>query len=231
MPPRNGRINRSRARLVRRFDAAIFDLDGVLADSASAHFKAWKRIAEELGIPFDEEANEALKGVDRMGSLRRILARGAVSLPQAELERIAARKNGYYLEAVGSMTAADLLPGASALIGNARNAGMKCALASASRNAPLLLEKLGIADLFDFVADAGAIAHPKPAPDIFLACCAALGVTPQRAVGFEDAAAGVAAIRAAGIYCVGIGDAAILAAADRVFASTADIAFDELLSG
>lgn len=216
---------------MRRFDAAIFDLDGVLADSASAHFAGWKRIADELGIAFDEKANEALKGVDRMGSLRHILALGGLSLTLPEMEAIAVRKNGYYLEAVARMTPADLLPGAEALLARARAAGMGCALASASRNAPLLLERLGIADRFDFVADAGAVAHPKPAPDIFLRCCDALGVAPPRAIGFEDAEAGIAAIRAAGIYAVGIGDPRLLSAADRVFPSAAAIDLDALLSG
>lgn len=214
---------------MKRFDAAIFDLDGVLADSAAAHFIAWKRIADALGIAFDESANEALKGVDRMGSLRHILALGGRTIAEAEMAAIAARKNGYYLEAVARMTPADLLPGAERLVLDAKAAGLRCAVASASRNAPALLDRLGIASRFDFIADAGAIARSKPAPDIFLACAEALGVKPDRAVGFEDAAAGVEAIRAAGMFAVGIGDPRVLDRADLVYPSTAAVDLAALL--
>lgn len=211
-----------------RFDAAIFDLDGVLADSAAAHFVAWKRIADELGITFDESANEALKGVDRMGSLRHILGLGGVTIPEAEMVALATRKNGYYLDAVSTMTPADILPGAERLIADARAAGLRCAVASASRNARTLLDRLGIAGQLDFIADAGA-ARSKPAPDIFLACTEALGVAPARAVGFEDAAAGIEAIRAAGMFAVGIGDPLVLARADLVYPTTADVDLDAIL--
>ncbi len=214
-----------------RFRAAIFDLDGVLADSATAHYAGWRRLADELGIAFSEHDNEALKGVDRLGSLRHILALGGLSLPETEMAVLAARKNGYYLEAVAGMSPADLLPGAEALVHAVKAAGLACAVASASRNAPLLLDRLGIAPLFDFVADAGAIAQGKPAPDIFLACADALHVAPSACIGFEDAAAGITAIRAAGIYAVGIGDAAVLGDADIVYPTTAAVDLRALLGG
>jgi beta-phosphoglucomutase len=214
-----------------RFRAAIFDLDGVLADSATAHYAGWRRLADELGIAFTEHDNEALKGVDRLGSLRHILALGGQSLPETEMAVLAARKNGYYLEAIAGMSPADLLPGAEALVHAVKAAGLACAVASASRNAPLLLDRLGIAPLFDFVADAGAIAQGKPAPDIFLACAAALRVDPCDCVGFEDAAAGITAIRAAGMYAVGIGDPAVLGEADIVYPSTAAVDLGALLGG
>ncbi len=212
------------------FCAAIFDLDGVLADSARAHFAAWRKIAQGLGITFDEADNEALKGVDRMGSLRRILALGGVVLDADAMAELAARKNGFFLEAVRRMGPADLLPGAGRLVADARRAGLACAVASASRNAPLLLDRIGIADQFDFIADAGQIAHPKPAPDIFLACATALGVTPEEAIGFEDAASGVAAIKSAGMFAVGIGDAKLLAEANIVFPSTDAVDLAALLA-
>ena len=117
------------------FRAAIFDLDGVLVDSARLHFIAWKRIADELGIGFDEQANEALKGVDRMGSLDHILMLGGRSLDTVAREELAARKNGYYLDALASMTEADVLPGARDLLARARGAGLALGVASASRNA------------------------------------------------------------------------------------------------
>lgn len=202
-----------------RFRAAIFDLDGVLVDSARLHFVAWKRVADELDIAFDEVANEDLKGVDRMGSLDLILARGGVVLPLAERKAIAARKNDHYLEAVAGMTPADQLPGAAKLVADLRAAGLGCALASASRNAPLVLERVGLANAFDFIADP-AILAPKPAPDLFAAGATALGVPVADCIGFEDAAAGVAAIKSAEMRAIGIGDPAVLSAADLVFPST-----------
>jgi beta-phosphoglucomutase len=214
-----------------RFDAILFDLDGVLADSATAHYAGWKRLADELGIAFTEQDNEALKGVDRMGSLRHILALGGRSVTEAEMLGMAARKNGYYLEAVARMTPADLLPGALELVGLAKRRGLRCGVASASRNAPLLLDRLGVAALFDVIADAGAVAHPKPAPDIFLACADTLRIDPARCIGVEDAAAGVTAIKAAGMYAIGVGDPAILAEADLVYPTTATIDLDAVLAG
>lgn len=213
-----------------RFRAAIFDLDGVLVDSARLHFVAWKRIADELGIPFDEEANEALKGVDRMGSLDLILKRGALDLPLAEREAIAARKNDYYLDAVEGLSPADQLPGAARLLEAVRNAGLGRALASASRNAPLVLKRVGLSDAIDFIADPARMA-PKPAPDLFLAGAEALGVPPAQSIGFEDAAAGIAAIKAAGMRAVGIGDPAVLSAADLTFPTTDAVMLDQVLAG
>lgn len=211
------------------FRAAIFDLDGVLVDSARLHFVAWKRIADELGVAFDEHDNEALKGVDRMGSLDHILALGAVSLDLPAKEELAARKNGYYLDALATMTDADILPGATALLASARAAGLALGIASASRNAVMVLERAGLLDSIDFVADAARVARSKPAPDIFLACAAGLGIAPAACVGFEDAAAGVTAIKAADMVAIGIGDNSILAEADLVFASTAAVDLDRVL--
>ena len=201
---------------------AIFDLDGVLADSARLHFTAWKALADSLGIAFDEADNEALKGVDRMGSLRHILALGGRAMPEVEMIALAERKNAEYVAAVATMTPADLLPGATALLDGCTDRGLRLALASASRNAPLVLDRLGIADRFDCVADPAAV-RPKPAPDLFLAPAHALGVPPDRCVGFEDAEAGIAAIKAAGMRAVGIGDADRLAAADIVYPDTAAV--------
>lgn len=212
------------------FRAAIFDLDGVLVDSARLHFAAWRRIAESLGISFDERDNEALKGVDRIGSLRLILRRGGLTLGAGEMDELAARKNSYFLRAAATIGPGDVLPGAVALIDRARAAGLRCAVASASRNAPLLLERTGLAEHFDYVADAGAIGRPKPAPDIFLACATALAVRPSAAIGFEDAVTGIASIKAAGMTAVGIGDPLVLAAADVVFPSTAAVDLPALLA-
>lgn len=208
--------------------AAIFDLDGVLVDSARLHFLSWKRIADELGIAFDEHDNLALKGVDRMGSLALILANSTKVFSPLEREDIAARKNGYYLEAVAAMGPGDLLPGAEQLVLGARAAGLACALASASRNAQRVLDRVGLSNAFDFIADPARLA-PKPSPDLFLAGAAALGIAPGACIGFEDSAAGILAIRAAGMLAIGIGDANELRMAHRVFPSTADINLEVVL--
>jgi len=211
------------------FRAAIFDLDGVLVDSARLHFVAWKRIADELGIMFSEHDNEALKGVDRMGSLDHILALGELRLDLTAKEELAGRKNGYYLDALATMSDADVLPGARSLLSCARTAGLRLGIASASRNATMVLERAGLSGAVDFVADAAQVARSKPAPDIFLACASALGVAPGDCVGFEDAAAGVSAIKAAGMIAVGIGASDILAEADLVFESTVQVDLDRVL--
>ncbi|GAB4574391.1 MAG: beta-phosphoglucomutase [Rhodothalassiaceae bacterium] len=198
-----------------RYRAALFDLDGVLADSAQHHYRAWKRLAAELGIALDEAFNERLKGVDRMGSLDLILSHGGRSCTAREREALAARKNDYYREQVAHMTPDDLLPGAREALLSCRAAGMRTALASASRNAPMLIERLGIADLFDGIADP-ALAPSKPDPGIFRLAAGILDVAPEEAIAIDDAEAGVAAAKAAGCFVIGIGDPSILRAADLV---------------
>jgi beta-phosphoglucomutase len=182
-----------------------FDLDGVLTDTARAHYRAWKRLADTLGIPFDEAANEALKGVDRMGSLALILG-DRPGYDEAERARLAARKNDWYLEEIADFGPGDLFPGAREALEQCRAAGLGLALASASRNAPLLIARMEVAELFDGVIDPASLAAGKPAPDIFLAAARALGAEPAEVLGVEDAPAGVAAIHAAGMKAVGVGD-------------------------
>jgi len=198
------------------FDAVIFDLDGVLTDTAHYHFLAWQRLAEGEGIPFDEAFNERLKGIDRMGSLELILSRaGRPYAPQEKLT-LAERKNRHYQELIATMTSHDLLPGALNALDAAREAGLKVGLASVSKNAPLVLDKLGITDRFDDIVDARHIARGKPDPEIFLTAAAHLHVEPARCIGVEDAVAGIQAIKRAGMYAVGVGEPSVLTEADRV---------------
>lgn len=199
-----------------RFEAAIFDLDGVIADTARSHSQAWKKLADEIGVPFDAAINERLKGVPRLASLDIILQAAGRIVPHGEKVELSRRKNDHYLELVANVTSADLLPGARAAIEGIRQAGLKTALASASRNAVTLIGNLGIGDLLDYVADANFVQKHKPDPEIFLMAAKGLEVTPARCIAFEDAVAGIEAIRAAGMYAVGIGDPVILAGADLV---------------
>jgi beta-phosphoglucomutase len=199
-----------------RFDAVIFDLDGVITDTAHYHYLAWKRLAESEGVEFDHAFNETLKGVDRMGSLELILARSPRGYSSEQKLALADRKNRHYQELIGTMGAADLLPGAVEALAAVRAAGLKIGLASVSKNAFAVLDRLGIRASFDHVVDAATIANSKPDPEIFLTAAQRLGVAPGRCLGVEDAVAGVAAIKAAGMFALGIGDPAVLARADRV---------------
>lgn len=202
----------------------IFDLDGVIADTAVVHHAAWKKLAGEIGIPFDDSVGERLKGVDRRASLDILLEKAARPYSEEEKEALASRKNDYYRQQIERFGPQNLLPGARTAIESVRSAGMKTALASASRNAPLLLEKLGIADLFDYVVDANHISRAKPDPEIFLAAARGLGLAPGECLGVEDAAAGIASIHSAGMTAVGIGQPQALAGADLLLPDVA--AFD-----
>ncbi|MEA1647609.1 beta-phosphoglucomutase [Nitrospirillum sp. BR 11164] len=207
-----------------RFDAVLFDLDGVLADTAHIHFAAWRRLGEELGIHLEPAFEEKLKGVDRMGSLELILAQGgpqgSVTRTAEEKRVLADRKNGYYTAAIAEQTPDDLLPGARRVLEEVRAAGLKIALASASRNAPPLLRQLGIAPLIDAIADPAAVKAPKPAPDLFLEAARLVGAAPDRCLGIEDSVAGIISIKDAGMVAVGIGDPTVLTRADYVVPTT-----------
>jgi beta-phosphoglucomutase len=202
----------------------IFDLDGVIADTAVVHHAAWKKLASEIGIPFDDSVGERLKGVDRRASLDILLEQSPRIFSEPEKEDLATRKNDYYRQQIERFGPQNLLPGAKSAIESVRRAGLKTALASASRNAPLLLEKLGIADLFDYVVDANHISRAKPDPEIFLAAARGLGLAPSECLGVEDAAAGIVSIHSAGMRAVGIGQHDALASADLLLPNVA--AFD-----
>lgn len=217
-------------RMAEPLQAVIFDLDGVLTDTAEVHYLAWQRLADELGIAFDRRTNRRLKGVGRMGSLEIVLERASRSYSDSEKAVLCERKNGYYVAAIACFGPQHLLPGVAATLRAVRAAGLKLALASASRNAPLLLQRLGIAEAFDFVADAAAVVRGKPDPEIFVQAARALGVAPAACLGVEDAAAGVAAIKAAGMSALGIGDRHELAQADAVLARIAEFRI-ETVSG
>jgi alpha,alpha-trehalose phosphorylase len=206
----------------------IFDLDGVLADTAVLHRAAWQQLAAEIGAPFDEAIAERMKGVDRMGSLEILLGRAPRRYSAEEKAELAERKNARYVESIARLGPHDLLPGARAAVESVRAAGLRTALASASRNAPQLIERLGIAGLFDYVVDASRIARSKPDPEIFLAAAAGLGLAPADCLGVEDAAAGVTSIHAAGMAAIGIGGADALAEADLLLPNIAAFDIDRI---
>jgi alpha,alpha-trehalose phosphorylase len=200
----------------RPLQALIFDMDGVIADTASLHLTAWQRLADEIELPWDEHNGERLKGVDRMASLDIVLGAASHKYTNEQKRVLADRKNGYYRDSIASLSAKDLLPGAREALHAARAAGLKIALASSSRSAKDVAESLGVAALFDVIVDAALVRRAKPDPEIFQRAAAALGVHPATCLGIEDAQAGVAAIKSAGMAALGVGDVNVLAGADAV---------------
>lgn len=196
--------------------ACIFDLDGVIVDTAKYHYLAWKRLAQELGFEFSIEHNERLKGVSRMTSLDILLEVGGLTFAQAEKEVMAARKNEWYLEYIVKMTPEEILPGVVDFLTMLRNKGIKIALGSASKNAMLILERVQLQSYFDAVIDGNKALKAKPDPQVFLLAAKELNQSPASCVVFEDAAAGIEAAKAAGMRCVGIGSADVLGQADKV---------------
>ena len=180
----------------------IFDLDGVLTDTAELHYRAWQRLADEEKLPFGRQANEALRGVSRRESLLLIVGKQPYS--QAALQEMMDRKNRYYVASIQTITPKDVLPGVLQLLDELRQAGIKIGIGSASKNARTVIEKLGIADRVDAIADGNSVEHPKPAPDLFLHAAAQLGLDPAHCVVVEDAPAGIAAAIAAGMWAIGL---------------------------
>lgn len=185
--------------------AILFDLDGVITDTAKFHFLAWKELAEELEIEIDEEFNEGLKGVDRYNSLLKILKHGNKTIDDEKIEKLMEKKNSVYLKMISTLTKNDILPGIENYILELRNEDIKIAIASASKNAPYILEKLGIIDLIDFIADPQKVKNSKPYPDIFLEAAKGVNVNIEECIGVEDSQAGIQSIKAAGCKSIGIG--------------------------
>jgi beta-phosphoglucomutase len=197
-------------------NGAIFDLDGVIVDTAKYHYLAWKRLAKELGINFTEEDNERLKGVSRMRSLEIILELGGLSFSEEEMFKLTEKKNNWYVEYISAIDDSDIIEGTKEFIQKLKSKGVKIALGSASRNARLILERLQITDMFDAIVDGNKVKKAKPDPEVFLVAAKELGLRPEDCVVFEDAESGIAAAKAAGMKTVGIGSKDILKEADMV---------------
>lgn len=210
--------------------AAIFDLDGVIVDTAHYHYIAWKRLASELNVNLTIDQNERLKGVSRMRSLEIILELGNLSFSEEEKEKLATRKNDWFVEYIESIRPQEIFPGVKEFILELKDKGIKVALASSSKNAKRVVELLEVNNLFETIVDGTMITHTKPHPEIFLLAASRLGVPPAECVVLEDAEAGVAAAIAAGMKCVGIGSVEQLGKADKVVTNTADLSLGDLIS-
>jgi len=210
--------------------AVIFDLDGVIIDTAHYHYIAWKRLASGFGITLTPAHNELLKGVSRMRSLEIILSLGNIELPLEQKQQLADKKNNWFVEYIESIRPEEIFPGVIDLIKNLRAKKIKVGLASSSKNAPRVIELLGIAADFDTLIDGTMITNTKPDPEIFLLAAKKLGINPSDCLVFEDAEAGVEAALAAGMKCVGVGSAEQLGKANLVIKNTGDFNLQELNS-
>ena len=210
------------------FKAAIFDLDGVIVSTDKYHRLGWQRLAEELGIPFTPEQAERTRGVDRMASLRVVLGPDH-RYSEAEMTELAARKNRYYVELIRQVSPADLLPGTLELLAELEAHGVRMAVGSASKNAPTVLELLGISGRFETIVTGHDFTRGKPAPDVFLTAAQRLNVPPENCIVFEDAEAGIQAAHAGGMKAVGVGRGNAVAGAELIVTSLAEVRYAALV--
>lgn len=206
--------------------AFIFDLDGVIVDTAKYHYLAWKELANSLGFDFTEEQNELLKGVSRIRSLEILLDLGKVELSQEEKDKYLHEKNEQYLKYIEKMDTREILPGIPELLAFLRAEKIPFALGSASKNARLILENLKLLDDFDAIVDGNDVSTAKPDPEVFLIASEKLGKNPKDCIVIEDASAGVQAANSAGMTSVGIGDPKVLKGADHNLENTKELTVD-----
>ncbi len=208
----------------KRYDAIIFDLDGVILSTDAYHYEAWKEMADSIGVPFDKEINNRLRGVSRMASLDIILEQADEEFSAAEKETLAGQKNERYKELLAQMSPADLSDEVRETLGVLRGMGLKLAIGSSSKNTPFILQQVGLADFFDAVSDGNNITHSKPDPEVFVKAAEMLCMPFERCLVVEDAVAGAEAGHAGDMDVACVGDAAAAGAGDYNLA-----AFKELI--
>jgi len=191
----------------------IFDLDGVICDTAKYHYLAWKRLAKSIGFELTSDHDEHMKGIGRMQSLELILGWAKIELIQSEKEQLCEKKNNWFIEYIQTITPADILPGVELFLKQLKDNHYKIALGSASKNAPVILKKLGIAHYFDAIVDGNNVTQPKPNPEVFLKGAEMTNTAPENCVVFEDALSGVEAGLNGGMFVVGVGDSNVLSKA------------------
>ena len=211
------------------YKACLFDLDGVLVDTAIYHFQAWKMLGENFNYQLTEEQNEQLKGVSRVESLNRILDWANYSASTEQKEAWLIEKNENYLQLISNMNPAEILPGVLDFLGQIKELGYKIALGSASKNSEIILTKTGLLPWFDLIIDGNKVTKSKPDPEVFLKGAEGLGFQPEECIVFEDAQAGVEAAKKGGMKTIGIGEADVLSEADKVISTFIGVKATELL--
>jgi len=211
-----------------KLKAIIFDLDGVIVDTARYHFSAWQRLAHEMGIDFTEVENEQLKGVSRVDSLKKILKWGRIEKTEDEQVILCERKNDWYKESIADMQPSELLPGVADFLASCLADNLKIGIGSASKNTPTVLKAVGIYDMFGAIIDGNSVINGKPHPEVFLKGCNQLGVEPAKTIVFEDAFAGVTAAKSGGMLAVGVGTAKNLPHADIIIDGFKDFQLSKL---
>jgi beta-phosphoglucomutase len=199
---------------VANIKALLFDLDGVIVSTEKNHFEAWQQTANKLGISFTVHDNEALKGVNRVDSLRKILSLGNLAISEQEFEALLTYKNEVYLASISNLSTSDVLPGVMDLLKSAKAKGIKIGLGSSSKNAPMILDRLGIKSWFDVLIDGNGVTNPKPDPEVFLNGANSLGLLPSECLVFEDALSGVKAAKDGGFIAIGVGNPMLKGVAD-----------------
>lgn len=207
--------------------ALLFDLDGVLVSTEKNHFEAWQQTANKLGISFTEHDNEALKGVNRVDSLRKILSLGDLAISEQEFEALLTYKNEVYLASISNLSTSDVLPGVMDLLKSAKAKGIRIGLGSSSKNAPMILERLGIKSWFDVLIDGNGVKNPKPDPEVFLNGAKSLGLLPANCLVFEDALSGVKAAKDGGFIAIGLGNPMLKGIADVYLNELTEFRLDE----
>ena len=211
------------------YKACLFDLDGVLVDTAIYHFQAWKMLGENFNYQLTEEQNEQLKGVSRVESLNRILDWASFSATDEQKEAWLKEKNDNYLHLISNMNPSEILPGVVDFLGQIKAEGYKIALGSASKNAEIILEKTGLMPWFDLIIDGNKVSKSKPDPEVFLQGAEGLGFTPEECIVFEDAQAGVDAAINGGMKVIGIGESSVLSDANKVIPNFVGVKSADLL--
>ncbi|MFD1635490.1 beta-phosphoglucomutase [Evansella tamaricis] len=209
--------------------AVIFDLDGVLVDTAKYHYQAWKELASEMGFSFTEKENERLKGVSRMDSLNILLEIGGVQLTETDKLKLASQKNKHYVSLISKMDTSEILPGVSEFLIELKQKKIPVVLGSASKNAKRILKQINLLPLFDSIIDGTNVAKAKPDPEVFVLGAQAVDADPSSCVVFEDAQSGIEAAKKAGMYVIAVGEKGILKGADDYIISMSEMSLNRLL--
>jgi beta-phosphoglucomutase len=205
----------------------IFDLDGVLVTTEHNHFIAWKNTSDILGIPFDEEDNEQLKGISRVDSLKKILEMGKKTISEEMFNELLRKKNEFYLNSIQEINQSNLLPGVLSLLQTANFNGLKCAVGSSSKNARFILSKLQIENYFSVIVDGNDVSFPKPHPEVFIRGAELMGLIPSECIVFEDAQSGVQAAKAGGFTAIGVGNPALMDFVDSYLPNLNEFSLEE----